>query len=351
MGRKIVLVAGVGVVWLVTFVVMGGTSMPSIDFNASTGPSNVAQAGPIENATPIGPGSVSSGAPTDAPGSAAGSAEALAGDVPATGPVITARPAPRRSAPVTMTFRLASFNVLGSSHTSGSKRRASGVARMSAATSYILRRDISLVGFQEMQSDQRARFLSETGGSWGLLPGGTRRSGDGDNSIGWNKKVWDLVKADSTPIPYFYGRDRNIPVLYLKHKASGVTIVISNFHNPADVRGNQSRWRDVATQRQIVLFRALAKQGLPILVTGDMNERSAWACQVATGADMRAAIGGHGRGGCSVPRNPFVDWVIGSYDVGFSNYEADNNVKSITDHPVIIADATVSSRDFPRSVK
>lgn len=350
--RKFALVAGVGVVWLVTFIVMGGSAVPSIDFSASTPTlGSGAQAGPIQNAVPIGPGSAaSSDAPTDAPGAAASDVEALAGDVPLNGPTLAPKPPVRRSAPVTMSFRLASFNVLGSSHTSGG-RRASGVSRMSAATQYVLDRDISLVGFQEMQGDQRARFLSETNGNWGLFPGGSQRSGDGDNSIGWNKKVWTLVKADTTPIPYFHGRDRNIPVLLLKNKQSGVSVYMTNFHNPADVRGNQQRWRNVATQRQITLFRALGKTGIPILVTGDMNERTEWACPILTGADMRAAIGGHGRDGCSVVRNPFVDWIVGSYDLEFTNYTADNSVKTITDHPVIISDVTIDSRDFPRSVK
>lgn len=351
--RKFALVAGVGVVWLVTFIVMGGNALPSIDLAAATPTSGVgAQAGPIENAIPIGPGSVvsSSAAPSDAPGAAASSVEAVADGVPLTGPVLQTRPQARRSAPVALGFRLASFNVLGSSHTAGSRKRASGVSRMSAATSYIVQRDISIVGFQEMQGDQRARFLSATNGKWGLFPGGSQRSGDGDNSIGWKKDVWELVKAETTRIPYFHGRDRNIPVLLLKNKQSGISIYMTNFHNPADVRGNQQHWRNVATQRQIVLFNALAKTGLPILVTGDMNERTEWACPILTGADMRAAIGGHGRGGCSVVRNPFVDWIVGSYDVEFSNYTADNNAKSITDHPVIISDVKIDSRDFPKSV-
>ncbi|MCX6396946.1 MAG: endonuclease/exonuclease/phosphatase family protein [Propionibacteriales bacterium] len=349
MVRKLALVAGVGVVWLVTFVVMGGSAVPSIDFSAST-PTNGAgaQAGPIENALPL--SAAATGAPSDLPGSAASTVESLAGTVPLAGATLRPKPQPRRAAAVNLTFRLASFNVLGSSHTSGSQKRASGVSRMSAATRYVLNRDISIVGFQEMQGDQRARFLAETNGSWGLFPGGSRRSGDGDNSIGWNKNVWSLVKADTTPIPYFYGRDRNIPVLLLKNKQSGITIYMTNFHNPADVRGNQQRWRNVATQRQITLFRALSRSGLPILVTGDMNERTEWACQILPGADMRAAIGGHGRDGCSVVRNPFVDWIVGSYDLDFSNYVADNSLKSITDHPVIISDVTINSRDFPKSV-
>lgn len=351
MGRKIALAAGVGVAWLVTFVVMGGSAVPAIDFTATTPIAEVgAQAGPIENAAPLVPTSpTSSPTAADAPGALANGVEAVANGVPLTGATLARKPQPRRTAAVTYSFRLASFNVLGSSHTVGSKRRASGVSRMSAATRYILDRDISLVGFQEMQGDQRARFLSDTGGRWGLLPGGSARSGDGDNSIGWNKAVWTLTKSETTPIPYFHGKDRNIPVLYLQHRQSGASIIISNFHNPADVRGNQQKWRNVATQRQITLFRELAKQGLPILVTGDMNERTEWACPVLTGADMRAAIGGHGRGGCSVVKNPFVDWIIGSYDVEFFNYTYDK-IKSITDHPVIISDVKVDSRDFPKSV-
>jgi endonuclease/exonuclease/phosphatase family metal-dependent hydrolase len=347
--RKLALVGGVGAVWLVTFIVMGGSKVPSIDFNAtSTSSGSTPQAGPAATVTPIGPASPT---PSDsAPTGVASKAEALASTAPITGPTLQARPKPRRSLPPSLTFRIATFNVLGSSHTSGNQPRASGVTRMNAATSLILDRGFSIVGFQEMQSDQRAAFVNKTDGAWELYPGGTQHSGDGDNSIGFRKDTWELLNASSIATPYFYGRTRHHPVLLLRNKQTGIRIYVVNFHSPADKHGNAQKWRDITTTREIGLYNQLAKQGIPILVTGDMNERNTYGCRVVTESDMRAAIGGDGRNGCTVPHNPFVDWILGSYDVTFSHYDPDNNVGSITDHPVISVDATVNSRDFPKSV-
>lgn len=352
--RKLGLVAGVLVAWLATFVVMGG-GLPPIDLAASA-PSNSAspdtgQGGPIENPTPIGP---SVPTPTEgssgAQASAIQEAEKLAGSAQLQGAILEARPKPRRSAPPTLTFRFASFNVLGSSHTAGSKRRASGVTRMSQATSYVLDRGMSVVGWQEMQGDQRARFLSATGGKWGLYPGGSKRSGDGDNSIAWRKDTWELIKTDTIPIPYFGGRPRNIPILLLRNKQTGIAAYFTNFHNPADKFGKVQHLRNIAKERQVNLFNELQAQGFPVFVTGDMNERRTWACQIVTGADMRAAAGGTGRDGCGVTTNRVVDWIVGSHDVDFFNYVEDRGLGHITDHPVIYTDAKIDSRDFPRAV-
>lgn len=351
MGKKIALVGGVGVIWLLTFLVMGGSALPSIDLNASGPTTSVGQGGPVGNSDPLTPSTPTpaEGAAED-PGDIAAKAEALADTAPVTGKVLVARPKPRREAAPKLTFRLASFNILGSSHTAGSKKRASGVTRTGYATTYILQQGISIVGFQELQRDQRSAFLGATGGKWGLWPSGSQRSGDGDNSIAWDKDVWDLKSTDTVPTPYFSGKIRNHPIILLRNKQTGIEVYITNFHSPADKFGNAQGWRNVTADRQIDMANQLAKTGRPVFITGDMNERSTWACKLALGADMRAAMGGHGRDGCTIPRNPFVDWIVGSYDVDFTNYVADNNVKSITDHPVIIADATVDARDFPKSV-
>lgn len=353
-GRKIALVAGVGVAWLVTFVVMGGTAVPSIDFNASTPVSDTsAQGGPVQNAAPLTPAaSPTTAAPSDTPGSLAGDVESVAGGVPLTGATLAPKPAPRRAAAVIYEFRMASFNVLGSSHTAGSKKRGPGVTRMSAMTDYLLAKKFSVVGFQEMQRDQRNRFLAKTGGNWGLYPHTSPRSIDGENAIGWDKDVWELVKADTISVPYFGGAPRNNPVLRLKHKASGASIYISNYHNAADVMGKAQRWRDAATRIQVNLFKELAKTGLPVFATGDMNERRAWACEVVTGADMRTSFGGDGRNGCSVTHNGDIDWIVGSHDVTFFNNVSERSafLKSVTDHPVVYTDVRIDSRDFPKSV-
>jgi hypothetical protein len=216
----------------------------------------------------------------------------------------------------------------------------------------VLDHDFSIVGFQEMQSNQRAAFMSRTGGKFGLFPGGSQRSGDGDNSIAWRLDTWDLIKSDTLATQYFSGKNRNIPILLLRNKQTGIEAYFTNFHNPADKFGNAQRYRNVDKKRQVALFNQLNKSGKPVFVTGDMNEHRTWACEIVTGSDMHVAAGGDGRNGCSVSTNRIVDWIGASYDVSFTNYVEDrgNVVDYLTDHPIISTDATIDTRDFPRSL-
>jgi hypothetical protein len=362
---KLGLVGGVFVAWLLTFVLMGGDVMPSI--SAHDDPQSAAQAGDAKAPVSIAPSTATpsddpSGAASDQSGDtqseAAAAAETLADSTPVAGQVLVDRPNARRSAPPVLTFRMASFNALGSSHTrkgTHRKQKASGSARTARAGHYVLDNDIDLVGFQEMQGDQRSAFMGATGGQYALYPGNELRSLDGENSIAYRLDTWELVKADSVAIPYFGGRPRNMPVLLLKNKQTGITAYFTNFHNPADTGeyGKQGRWRAAATSREASLFGDLRGDGYPLFVTGDMNEQQSWFCAVAGAGDLKAAAGGDGaRDGCSVAGGFRIDWIAGSHDVAFSNYREDKSglVAWMTDHPVIITDVTIDSADFPKAV-
>jgi hypothetical protein len=364
---KVGLVGGVALAWLLTFLVMGGDVMPSISAHDTTASSTTARTHPTPPA-PTGPPTTPSTAvasptatATDHLAQAAAAAEQLADGTPVAGHVLVDRPNPRRAAPPVMTFRMASFNTLGSSHTRKSsrakrKQQASGPARTARAGRYVLDNDIDLVGFQEMQADQRNAFMGATGGRYGLYPGNALRSMDGENSIAYRLDTWELVKADSVPIPYFGGRPRNMPVIVLKNKQTGMSAYFTNFHNPADTGefGKQGRWRAAATSREAALFGELRTQGLPVFVTGDMNDQQSWFCAVAGPGDLKAAAGGEGaRDGCSVAPGFRIDWIAGSHDVVFSNYREDRSglVAWMTDHPVMITDVTVDAADFPKSVQ
>ena len=159
--RKLALVGGVGVVWLVTFLVMGGSAVPKINFNATTPSATTGpQAGPIETVAPIGPSTPTASPNPQSPSGVASKAEALAKSAPLKGAVLQARPKPRRSLPPSLTFRIATFNVLGSSHTAGGKKRASGVTRMNAATQLILAKGFSIVG---VRAGEYARRFPDRG--------------------------------------------------------------------------------------------------------------------------------------------------------------------------------------------
>ncbi|HEY0904687.1 MAG TPA: endonuclease/exonuclease/phosphatase family protein [Marmoricola sp.] len=361
---KLGLVGGVAVVWLLTFVLMGGDvvstlspSDPTPAGNAVGTPTASAPHSAAAASTPAAD-TVTADATADEPGPEAQAAERLADAELVAGQTLVDRPAPRRSQPPVAQFRISSFNILGSSHTRrGGKDagKASGPARAARAAQYVQDNGLDVIGFQELQGDQRAAFMSATGGGFGLYPGDQLRGLDGENSIAWRLDTWELVEADTVPIPYFGGRVRNMPVLLLKHRKTGIAAYFSNFHNPADTRryGAQGRHRAAAKSRQVALFADLRAKGYPIFATGDMNERQSWFCAVAGPGDLKAAAGGEGgRDGCSVAPGFRIDWIVGSHDVEFSGYREDRSgtVSWITDHPVMISDVAINGAYFPAAL-
>ena len=352
---KLGLVGGVGLAWVLTFVFMGGDVLPALSSNHTDPTAGiVTQAGPVRTADPLtttpAPGPSAQAAPQQV--KAALNAEALAGAAQLAGSTLAARPTARRAAPPVLSFRFGTYNMLGSSHTRGSNKRASGPTRANRGAQYVLDNQLSVVGFQEMQADQRASFLRSTNNTYGLYPGNQLRSNDGETSLAYRLDTWELIKADTVSIPYFSGKPRNLPVLLLRNRQTGIESYFTDFHNPADKFGNAARWRAIAKQRQIALFQDLARTGKPVFVAGDMNEHRTWACDIVGPSDMRVGAGGDGRNGCSVRTNRIVDWIAASYDVQWINYFEDRGptVDYLTDHPIIWGEVRIDSRDFPRSV-
>lgn len=261
------------------------------------------------------------------------------------------RPSPVPLPPVAE-FKVASFNLLGSSHTKSggaSARRASGPERMNGALAILAGHQVSVVGFQEFQPDQRVAFQRQANG-WAMYPGLSMGRRAGENSVAWRTDTWDLVKPGLIDIPYFNGRMRPMPYVLLRHKTTGVQAYFSTFHNPADVGQfrNQQRFRTAATNRQIALFNQLEATGVPQFVTGDMNERDEYFCRVTAGTPLVAAAGGSRNGGCAPPKPTQIDWIFGSPGVAFSGYTVDRSplVKRSTDHPVIVTNVIVDALNF-----
>ena len=87
----------------------------------------------------------------------------------------------------------------------------------------------------------------------------------------------------------------------------------------------------------------LQQSGLPVLVTGDMNDRQPFYCNVVARAGLTAPNGGSYSGGCSPPPEPLpVDWVVGS-GVTWSSYWRDTTpvTRRLADHFIISAKAHV----------
>ena len=233
---------------------------------------------------------------------------------------------------------MATFNLLGSSHTAGSGSRASGVTRMAGALQIIAQHDVSVVGLQEFQPDQRSAFARSATG-WQMYPGLSMGRRAGENSVAWRSDTWTKVDQGLVDIPYFSGHIRPMPYVLLKNVASGRTVYVSTFHNPADVHGPAQRWRTEATTREVALFNRLQATGVPQIVTGDMNERANYFCRITGETPLHAAAGGSHSGTCQAPKPIGIDWIFGSPTVTFSNYTVDRSdlVRRTTDHPVVVA--------------
>jgi len=243
--------------------------------------------------------------------------------------------------PVSDPFVLASFNVLGYAHTPPGSGYQDGETRMRLAVEALRSYNVDVVGFQEFEPRQKAVFLDEVNNSWGVFSGSdiTR------DSIAWNNSEFEFVSGETIMIPYFYGKLKPMPVVLLRSQVTGQEMYFANFHLPADsrTRGSLEEARDRGTRLQIDLAHRLRNQGVPVFITGDMNEREEYFCKMTRNGDMHASNGGSNTGGdCQPPTRPNqtrIDWIMGSTDADFSGYVADTSMQSlkISDHPLIVA--------------
>ncbi len=241
------------------------------------------------------------------------------------------------------TFRVASFNVLGDSHTrpGGNKKGwASSLTRMGWAVSLFRDTGVSVIGFQEFEHPQYYRFLSLTGGAWDVYPGPTLDRGSIRNSLAWDTRVWELVESWSVAVPYFGGNMIRRPVVKLKNIESEREVWFFNTHNPASTPrwGNNARWRAAAIGIQIRLANELGADGTPVVFTGDFNDRAEAFCPLTSQTALEAAAGGTGDDGCVLPPRPGVDWIFGS-GIEWTQYASLTNgvVGRISDHPYVYA--------------
>ncbi len=241
-------------------------------------------------------------------------------------------------------FTVTSFNVLGASHTAGGRRGfGSAAARMRSTVGLFRYHNVSVAGLQEFQATQLGMFTSLTGGAYGVYPGMSLGNQPVQNSIVWRKSEWTLVRAQSTPIPYFRRRVP-MPQVLLRNNATGREVWFANFHNPADKYGPAQGARNTATAIEASLVRSFVAGGHPVIVTGDMNERESFFCRISAAAPLHGANGAYRSGSsCRNASRTAVDWILGTPSVQFSNYALDESTvaRRISDHYMIRAGVTL----------
>ena len=256
-------------------------------------------------------------------------------------PLSAGAAAPVMSAP----FTVATFNVLGASHTENPDRGfATYPSRMRRTVALINERSFDVVGFQEYQKPQHELFVKLTAGSWGVYPGLTEGRRPVQNSIVWRKAEWTLVEKRLYKIPYFDGKLVAQPYIRLRHKQSGREAWVINTHNPADSRGPAQQYRDRAVRIQIDLANRLEATGRPVFLVGDFNDREEAFCPITRSTNLEAAAGGGWFDGrCQPPRYTRVDWVFLSRPVAVLDYVLLDNAQTdyITDHPVVYSEVSM----------
>ena len=242
-------------------------------------------------------------------------------------------------------FNVVSFNALGYSHTArGGDRRgwAPGTARMRAVVGILQAQNASVIGFQEFQGPQYATFHAMAP-DFQVYPGGSMGSQPLQNSVAWRTSDWQLVKAQTIPIPYFYNRVP-MPQVLLRNVHTGREIWFGNFHNPADKFHPAQGARTAATAVEAAATRGFIDAGYPVILTGDMNERESYFCRISTLAPLHGADGAYrDSAGCHTVSPTPVDWITGTSSVEFSSYLRDTSTTSrrLSDHFLIKATATL----------
>jgi hypothetical protein len=251
------------------------------------------------------------------------------------------RAAEREALRQTMTFQIGTFNVLGSQHTApGGERRSYPPAgtRNGGAVARIRSFGVDILGTQELQPDQLNAITSMTG--YAAYPGYAFGSGETDNSILYDDSRFEFVSGSSFTI-HFMHANRPQTILRLRDKATGREFYVLNMHASAG-EGQYAVTRRAGHYTAAATVNRLKSEGIPIFLTGDMNDRAEFFCRLAPITGMVSADGGTTAGGCRTGASPAVDWVLGWGNVGFSSYIEDRSTLGrVSDHHFVVGTATV----------
>ena len=251
------------------------------------------------------------------------------------------RAAEREAARQTMTFQIGSFNVLGSQHSAPGgdhARYPAASARNTGAVARIRSFGVDILGTQELQPDQLNGITAMTG--YAAYPGYAFGSRETDNSILYDDSKFEFVSGSYFTI-HFMHANRPQTILRLRDKATGREFYVLNMHASAG-EGGYAVTRRAGHYTAAATVNRLKSEGIPIFLTGDMNDRAEFFCRVAPATGKVAAIGGSIAGGCHPAGALAVDWVLGWNNVSFSGYIEDRSTLGrVSDHHFVAATATV----------
>ncbi len=290
---------------------------------------------PAEPATPWGPGTVVTTKQVKK-----WSAAKIAGKAIKGRPGTSAR-AKRGSKRGPLSTEVMTFNILGSQHTAPGGARPSfapGRVRAEWAKNLINQRGATLVGLSEPQPDQITSLDVATNGAFSIYPGNTMGYVAAPQSVMWKDSEWSFVWGNTVQMP-FMKDSRPQALVRLRNNSTGREIYWINAHlSPGKMQADRDKGMDIIKQ----VVKQLASDGLPVLVTGDLNEHAKAFRRIACPTDLNAAVGGETKGStCRLPKAMRVDWILGRGSFDNTEVNQGAQVRRTTDHAVVSSRFTV----------
>lgn len=238
---------------------------------------------------------------------------------------------------------IATFNVLGHSHTTPRGKLPdmdAGPARLRRALRVLREAQVSVVAFQELQRPQATAFRRLAGDSWQLF----HSADDTENALAWRRTTWEMVTVRTVGVPYFDGRERQKPVVKLRHIATGETVWFISVHNPANTPRfpAQEQHREEANRVEAALVKRLARSKAAVVLMGDLNQRKEAFCFFTESGLLQSATGEQRAEPCQDPAYDGIDPIFGTKDVAFSGWDVrrDDSVRVASDHPLVTVNLT-----------
>ena len=237
---------------------------------------------------------------------------------------------------------MASFNLLGASHTVRSSRFATYKPRLDRAVSLMNSYKLDVVGTQEFQETTQfdyfvAKGYAKTWGAHYWNPAGKRR--DTENAIIWRKSKMEFVRAPRSTSPTSTAISGTCRLCCCARSRPGARRTSSTCTTlPTCVGGCNLACQGDRIERAKII--ELRKTGRPVFITGDFNDREKAFCPMTAGK-LTISPNSIPSTTCAYPRQQSIDWIFAAGQARFSYYLRDkySQPANISDHPVVRARA------------
>lgn len=265
----------------------------------------------------------------------------------------------------TAAFRVGTFNVLGWEYTEPGGKKASwpsGQKRLVDAFKIIEADGIDVLGLQELQPEQRKKFMDDIAGTeWTMYPDPAKYENySSSNSIVWKNSEFDfLASGYQTNLQYFDGNQMDAPWVKLRHKLTGEVIYFKNTHDPVDVENEKYRRANANDYKTDAINRM--NTGEKVIFVGDFNSNTDVRkefdgnikrenlpyCIMTEGLQVQNAYDtSNGTpGNCPTTKNLGIDHIYHTNNVSMSGWTKNSitETQQLSDHPLVYADVLVGS--------